>query len=188
MRSLIGAVVVLAALGLQPVPAVAAGSGDITLDILANRNVTLTGDAVVNVPDGTTTYDGAIRGEGSLRIAGSGTLILTKDSDFSLPKASQRQTVRILGGNHPYVVVTRPDPPAVVVDKGATLQYGNGGGTGLIGRFPYGTSRCRTPGPSSTKAPEQSTPRFTRPSPSGRTSTNASTAATSTSSPAPAAK
>ncbi len=139
MRRLIGALVVLAALGLPPVPAVAAGSGDITPDILANRNVTLTGDAVVNVPAGTTTYDGVIRGEGMLRIAGSGTLILTKDSDFSLPKARQRQAVRILGGNHPYVVVTRPDPPAIVVDEGATLQYGNGGRTGLIGRFPYGT-------------------------------------------------
>ncbi|MEU4292767.1 hypothetical protein AB0E63_31470 [Kribbella sp. NPDC026596] len=139
MRRLIGGLVVLATLLLQAAPAVAAGSGDITLDILANRNVTLTGDAVVNVPDGTTMYDGVIRGEGTLRIAGSGTLILTKDSDFSLPKARQRQAVRILGGNHPYVVVTRPDPPAVVVDKGASLQYGNGGGTGLIGRFPYGT-------------------------------------------------
>jgi autotransporter-associated beta strand protein len=137
--ALIGALVVLAALLLRPGVAVAAGSGDITLDILANRNVTLTGDAVVNVPEGTTTYDGVISGEGTLRIAGSGTLILTRDSDFSLPKASQRQAVRILGGNHPYVVVTRPDPPAIVVDEGATLQYGSGGGTGLIGRFPYNT-------------------------------------------------
>ncbi|WP_328995560.1 hypothetical protein OG394_13090 [Kribbella sp. NBC_01245] len=136
--ALIGALVVLAAL-LHPAPAVAAGSGDITADLLAGRNVTLTGDAVVNVPEGTTTYDGVITGEGTLRIAGSGTLILTKDSDFSLPKARQRQAVRILGGNHPYVVVTRPDPPAVIVDRGATLQYGNGGGTGLIGRFPYNT-------------------------------------------------
>ncbi|WUJ67948.1 hypothetical protein OG809_22865 [Kribbella soli] len=139
LRRLIGALVVLATLGLCPVPAVAAGNGDITPDILANRDVTLTGAAVVNVPAGTTTYDGVIRGEGTLRIAGSGTLILTKDSGFSLPKAKQRQVVRILGGNHPYVVVTRPDPPAIVVDQGATLQYGNGGGTGLIGRFPYGT-------------------------------------------------
>ncbi|MEV0794563.1 hypothetical protein [Kribbella sp. NPDC050459] len=139
MGRLIGALVVLVVVGLCPVPAVAAGKGDITPDILANRNVTLTGDAVVNTPAGTTTYDGVIGGEGTLRIAGSGTLILTKDSDFSLPKARQRQVVRILGGNHPYVVVTRPDPPAIVVDQGATLQYGNGGGTGLIGRFPYGT-------------------------------------------------
>ncbi|HWD80285.1 MAG TPA: hypothetical protein VG497_15420 [Kribbella sp.] len=139
MGRLIGALVVLAVVGLCPVPAVAAGNGDITPDILANRDVTLTGDAVVNTPAGTTTYDGVIRGEGTLRIAGGGTLILTKDSDFSLPKARQRQVVRILGGNHPYVVVTHPDPPAIVVDQGATLQYGNGGGTGLIGRFPYGT-------------------------------------------------
>lgn len=114
-------------------------SGDITADILAGRNVTLTGPASVTVPAGTTTYDGVISGEGTLRIRGRGTLILTRDSDFTLPRDQQRQRVRILGGNHPYVVVGTPDPPAVIVDRGATLQYGNGGGTGLIGRFPYNT-------------------------------------------------
>jgi autotransporter-associated beta strand protein len=80
-----------------------------------------------------------IGGGGTLRISGRGTLILTKDSDFTLPKAKQRQRVRILGGNHPYVVVGTPDPAAVIVDRGATLQYGNGGSTGVIGRFPYNT-------------------------------------------------
>jgi autotransporter-associated beta strand protein len=123
----------------SPAPAVAVESGDITGEILAGRNVTLTGDAVVTVPAGTTTYDGVISGEGTLRIRGRGTLILSRDSDFTLPRARQRQTVRILGGNHPYVVVGNPDPPAVIVDRGATLQYGTGGGTGLIGRFPYNT-------------------------------------------------
>jgi autotransporter-associated beta strand protein len=119
--------------------AVAVRAGDITADILAGRDVTLSGDAVVTVPAGTTTYGGVISGEGTLRISGRGTLILTKDSDFTLPEAKQRQRVQILGGNHPYVVVGTPDPPAVIVDRGATLQYGNGGSTGLIGRFPYNT-------------------------------------------------
>ncbi|WP_410789363.1 hypothetical protein [Kribbella sp. C-35] len=120
-------------------PGSAASAGDITPDILAGRNVTLSGDAVVTLPPGTTTYDGVISGEGTLRITGRGTLVLTKDSDFTLPRTRQRQSVSILGGNHPYVVVRTPDPPSVIVDRGATLQYGNGGGAGLIGRFPYNT-------------------------------------------------
>ncbi|MET7698359.1 autotransporter [Streptomyces sp. NPDC005485] len=117
----------------------AGGSGDITAEILAGRDVTLTGDALVRVPSGTTTYPGVISGEGTLRIGGSGTLILTRDSDFTLPKARQRQSAKVQGGNHPYVTVDQPDPPAVTVERGATLQYGTGGGTGLIGRFPYNT-------------------------------------------------
>lgn len=119
--------------------AVAVRAGDITGDVLAGRDITLSGDASITVPAGTTTYSGVIRGEGTLRIRGRGTLILTKDSDFTLRKAQQRQSVRILGGNHPYVVVGTPDPAAVIVDRGATLQYGNGGPTGVIGRFPYNT-------------------------------------------------
>jgi autotransporter-associated beta strand protein len=117
----------------------ASASGDITADILAGRDITLSGAAKITVPAGTTTYDGVIRGEGTLRISGPGTLILTRDSDFTLPRAQQRQQVTIPGGNHPYVVVGNPDPPAVIVDRGATLQYGNGGGSGLIGHFPYNT-------------------------------------------------
>ncbi|MEU4603592.1 hypothetical protein AB0F43_11485 [Kribbella sp. NPDC023972] len=124
---------------LLPASADAVGTGDITTQILAGQDVTLAGAAVITVPAGTTTYDGVISGEGTLRISGQGTLILTRDSSFVLPRARQRQRVRILGGNHPYVVVSNPDPPAVIVDRGATLQYGNGGSTGLIGRFPYNT-------------------------------------------------
>ncbi|WP_198676369.1 hypothetical protein [Kribbella monticola] len=123
----------------QAVAAVAVGARDITGDVLAGRDVTLGGDASITVPGGTTTYAGVIRGEGTLRIRGRGTLILTRDSDFTLLKAQQRQSVRILGGNHPYVVVATPDPAAVIIDRGATLQYGNGGTTGVIGRFPYKT-------------------------------------------------
>ncbi|TDU89011.1 autotransporter-associated beta strand protein [Kribbella voronezhensis] len=128
-----------AAAAVQPGAAVAAGARDITGDVLAGRDVRLSGDASITVPGGTTTYAGVISGEGTLRIRGRGTLILTKDSDFTLPKARQRQRVQILGGNHPYVVVGTPDPAAVIIDRGATLQYGNGGTTGVIGRFPYNT-------------------------------------------------
>lgn len=124
-------------------PAQAAGIRDATADVLADRDVTLTGDTVVTVPPGTTTYDGVFRGAGTLTVRGSGTLILTKDSDFTLPGSRQRQSVRTLGGNHPYVTTTRPDPPAITVERGATLQYGNGGTTGLIGHFPYNTPAFR---------------------------------------------
>ncbi|KJK36258.1 autotransporter [Streptomyces variegatus] len=124
-------------------PAVAAGARDVTSDVLAGRDVTLGGDTVVSVPPGTTTYDGVFRGEGTLTVRGSGTLILTKDSDFTLPESRRRQRVRTAGGNHPYVTVTRPDPPAVTVERGATLQYGDGGTTGLIGHFPYNTPAFR---------------------------------------------
>ncbi|MFD9325858.1 autotransporter [Streptomyces sp. NPDC060065] len=124
-------------------PPSAAAGGDITADVLAGRDVTLSGDSVVTVPAGTTTYDGVFRGEGTLTVRGNGTLILTKDSDFTLPKARQRQQVNIPGGNHPYVTVANPDPPAVTVERGATLQYGTGGTTGLIGSFPYNTPAFR---------------------------------------------
>ncbi|MDX6352920.1 MAG: hypothetical protein QOF84_7710 [Streptomyces sp.] len=139
-RSLTATLAVLAVPLFAPATlARAATSGDITADILANRNVALSGDAVVKVPGGTTTYSGVISGTGTLTVRGSGTLILTRDSDFTLPKARQRQSVRVLGGNHPYATVSNADAPAITVERGATLQYGTGGGTGLIGHFPYNT-------------------------------------------------
>ncbi|MFJ9894483.1 autotransporter [Streptomyces sp. NPDC091280] len=134
----VGALATAALLVAVP-PASAAGTRDATADVLADRDVTLTGDTVVTVPAGTTTYDGVFRGEGTLTVRGGGTLVLTKDSDFTLPAARQRQKVTTQGGNHPYTTVSDPDPPAITVERGATLQYGTGGGTGLIGHFPYST-------------------------------------------------
>ncbi|MFI7499737.1 autotransporter [Streptomyces sp. NPDC049687] len=134
-----GALTAVAALLATAPPAAAAGARDVTADVLADRDITLTGDTVITVPSGTTTYDGVLRGEGTLTVRGGGTLVLTKDSDFTLPKARQRQVVRTQGGNHPYTTVTHPDPPAITVERGATLQYGTGGGAGLIGHFPYDT-------------------------------------------------
>jgi autotransporter-associated beta strand protein len=136
-------VLTAAALMVAVPPAAAAGTRDVTADVLADRDVTLTGDTVVTVPAGTTTYDGVFHGEGTLTVRGGGTLVLTRDSDFTLPRSRQRQTVRTLGGNHPYVTTTDPDPPAITVERGATLQYGNGGTTGLVGHFPYGTPAFR---------------------------------------------
>lgn len=138
----VGALAAVAALTMTAPPAAAAGR-DVTADVLADRDVTLSGDTVVTVPSGTTTYDGVFRGEGTLTVRGTGTLILTRDSDFRLPKSRQRQKVSVLGGNHPYVTTTAADPPAVTVERGATLQYGNGGTAGLIGHFPYNTPAFR---------------------------------------------
>jgi hypothetical protein len=78
-----------------------AADGDITSAVLANRDVVLTGDAVVRVPQGTHTHTGVISGEGALRVSGTGTLVLAKDSTFTLPHSRQHQRVRIPGGNHP---------------------------------------------------------------------------------------
>lgn len=138
-----GALASLAALLALAPPALAAGARDVTADVLANRDVTLSGDTVVTVPSGTTTYDGVFRGRGTLTVRGGGTLVLSKDSDFTLPVARQRQVVRTQGGNHPYTTVAQPDPPAITVERGATLQYGTGGSTGLIGHFPYATPGYR---------------------------------------------
>lgn len=138
-----GALAAVAALTVIAPPAAAAGPRDVSSDVLADRDVTLSGDTVVTVPSGTTTYDGVFRGEGTLTVRGTGTLILTKDSDFTLPKSRHRQKVSVLGGNHPYVTTTDADPPAVTVERGATLQYGNGGTAGLIGHFPYNTPAFR---------------------------------------------
>ncbi|CAM5487565.1 hypothetical protein SALBM311S_08587 [Streptomyces alboniger] len=83
-------------------------------------DVTLTGDTVVTVPSGTTTYDGVFRREGTLTVRGGGTLVLTRDSDFTLPKARQRQRVATPGGNiHPYVTLADPDPSG---DHGRTRR------------------------------------------------------------------
>ncbi|KUO19198.1 autotransporter [Streptomyces dysideae] len=139
----VGALAAVAALTVAAPPAVAAGARDVTADVLAGRDVTLGGDTVVTVPAGTTTYDGVFRGEGTLTVRGSGTLILTRNSDITLPRSRQRQKVSTQGGNHPYVTVSNPDPPAITVERGATLQYGNGGSTGVIGHFPYNTPAFR---------------------------------------------
>ncbi|MFC1440575.1 autotransporter-associated beta strand repeat-containing protein [Streptacidiphilus sp. N1-10] len=119
-----------------------AATTDITAAIRAGQDVTLTGDAVVNLPTGTTTYNGVISGAGTLTVnapGGSGTLVLTKDSDFTLPASRRHQTVTTTRSAHPVTTVTDPDQPAVIVSRGATLQYSSGGSTGIIGHYPYGT-------------------------------------------------
>ncbi|TDT98404.1 LPXTG-motif cell wall-anchored protein [Streptomyces sp. 846.5] len=144
-RVLVAGSVALAAVGAPLLASqlqASAATTDITAAIRAGQNVTLTGDVVVNLPPGTTTYNGVISGTGTLTVnapAGSGTLILTKDSDFTLPASRRHQTVTTTKAAHPVTTVTDPDEPTVIVSRGATLQYSSTGSTGIIGHYPYGT-------------------------------------------------
>ena len=131
------AVALLAAVVSPAGSARAAGPADITGQVLAGQDVTLQGDSIVDLPSGTTTYNGVFSGQGTLTVAGSGTLVLTRNSSLTLPASRQHQSVTTSGGNWPYPIVSNPDPPTVVVERGATLQYGNGGSTGVIGHYPY---------------------------------------------------
>jgi autotransporter-associated beta strand protein len=131
----VSAVLTAVVIAVAGAPGVAAqpGSTDVSADIHANRNVTLNGDAVVRLPGGVTTYTGVLTGEGTFTVGGTGTLVLVKNSDFTLPADRHRQKIVTVGGNHPVTTIENPDPPAVIVQRGATLQYGDGsGGDGAI--------------------------------------------------------
>lgn len=137
IRLTIAALLTSSSAVLLPAQAAEAATVDITSAVLAGSNVTLSGPSIINLPSGTTTYGGVFSGKGTLTVAGSGTLVLTKDSDFTLPTSAQNQSVTTSGGNWPYPIISNPDQPAVVVERGATLQYGNGGSAGIIGDYPY---------------------------------------------------
>jgi autotransporter-associated beta strand protein len=102
---------------------------DITADVLANRDVTLAGAAVVKLPPGTTTYTGVISGQGTLRLtpsAGMGTLVITRASTFTLPPAQQVQVVKKTsypGAGYALTIEGR-NPPVLTIDPGVTFQIG----------------------------------------------------------------
>jgi autotransporter-associated beta strand protein len=114
---------------------------DITEQVRRGENVTLAGDAVVALGGGEeVVYGGVFSGVGTLTVRGQGKLVLTADSDFQIPEDRRRQRLEVLGApNHPYARVVDADPPAVTVEAGATLQYGDGDGgtTGRIGHYPF---------------------------------------------------
>lgn len=116
----------------------AAAVRDVTADVLAGRDVALTGDVVVRVPAGRHVYDGAFSGTGTITFDGSGTLVLTRDSDITVPASRRTQRLVRRGGNHPWWRVVDPDPPAVVVRRGVRVEYG-AGGAGFIGHYPWTT-------------------------------------------------
>jgi hypothetical protein len=122
LRLLRGAVVpLLTAVVLVAVP-VSPASGativNITQPVLAGDNVTLTGSSVIDLPSGTTTYRGVLSGHGILTVAGDGTLVLTEDSDFTLPATLQRQSVTTSGGNWPYPIITG------TISNGTGMNFG----------------------------------------------------------------
>jgi len=109
---------------------------DITAAILANLNVTLAGDSVVNLPVGTTTYTGVIGGLGTLRLtpvgttASPSTLIITQASTFTLPVAQQVQVVTktTYAGAGYALAISGVNPPVLTIDAGVTLQIGTNTG------------------------------------------------------------
>jgi len=106
-----------------------AAARDITADILANRDVTLAGAAIVKLPAGTTTYTGVISGGGTLRLtpaAATGTLVITRTSTFTLPPAQQVQVVTktVYPGAGYALTLTGSNPPVLTIDAGVTFQIG----------------------------------------------------------------
>lgn len=108
------------------------GAADITADILANRDVTLTGDSVIKLPVGATTYTGVISGLGTLRLtpvggtASASTLIITRTSTFTLPIAQQVQVVTktTYAGAGYALTMVGTNPPVLTIDAGVTFQIG----------------------------------------------------------------
>ncbi|HEY5091253.1 MAG TPA: hypothetical protein VIK30_14840, partial [Polyangia bacterium] len=97
---------------------------DITTQVLAGSNITLSGDSCILLPAGATQYSGVISGAGTLTIEapnGPGTLIVTGDSTFALPAAQQTESVTKTAN---YYTIENPNPPAVFIEPGATLALG----------------------------------------------------------------
>jgi autotransporter-associated beta strand protein len=135
-------VVLLAALPVPLYASPAHAATDITGAVRQGQDVTLSGDAVVTLgQDEQVVYGGVFSGVGTLTVAGRGTLVLTANSDFTIPADRQRQRVEPRGEPWWWNTIVDPDPPAVTVESGATLQYGDGeGSTGIIGHYPYDLS------------------------------------------------
>ena len=101
---------------------------DITADVLANRDITLSGDSVIKLPSGTTTYTGVISGQGTLRLstAATSTLVITRTSTFTLPVARQVQVVTktTYPGAGYALTIAGTNPPVLTIDPGVTFQIG----------------------------------------------------------------
>jgi hypothetical protein len=117
-----------------PNPSASARSSfaDITSAIVASQDVTLTGDSIVHLPIGTTTYTGVISGEGTLVLSPAGgasqpsTLVITRASTFTLPAARQVETVtkKTYPGMGYALVIAGSNPPVLTIDPGVTFQIG----------------------------------------------------------------
>ena len=107
-------------------------ANDITADILANQNVTLSGDAIIRLPVGTSTYTGVISGKGTLVLAATGgtsnpsTLVITQASTFTLPDAQQVEVVTKTSypGAGYALTISGVNPPVLTINAGVTLKIG----------------------------------------------------------------
>lgn len=103
-------------------------AADITADVLANRDITLSGDSVIKLPSGTTTYTGVISGQGTLRLSttATSTLVITRTSTFTLPAARQVQVVTktTYPGAGYALTIAGTNPPVLTIDPGVTFQIG----------------------------------------------------------------
>jgi len=108
------------------------GPTNITAAILANHDVTLSGDAVISLPAGETTYTGVISGQGTLRLMSAGgtgkpgVLVITRTSTFTLPASQQAEVVSKTSypGMGYALDITGTNPPVLTIDPGATLRIG----------------------------------------------------------------
>lgn len=106
---------------------------DITPAILENRDLTLTGDAVIKLPPGTSTYTGVISGQGTVRLMTAdgtctpSTWVITRRSTFTLPPERQQQVITKAG---PWpslgyrLDISGTNPPVLIVDPCVTFQIG----------------------------------------------------------------
>jgi hypothetical protein len=106
---------------------------DISTAILANQNIALSGDSVVDLPAGVTTYTGVISGQGTLLlspaagIAHPSTFVITQASTFTLPDSRQVETVTksVYPGMGYALSIAGINPPALTINPGVTLQIGS---------------------------------------------------------------
>lgn len=106
---------------------------DITPAVLGNQDVVLSGDSVVKLPAGTTTYTGVISGPGTVRLVTSDgtctprTWVITRQSTFTLPEDRQLEVVTEAG---PWpsmgyrLDVAGTNPPVLIIDPCITFQIG----------------------------------------------------------------
>jgi autotransporter-associated beta strand protein len=126
-----------------------ASAQNITSQIAANANVTLAGNATIDLTGGATTYTAAtgISGAGTLEISGTGTLVLEQTNTFTLPTVGESVSAGPYISNPAYYsyegytangfigyvyTLRNPDPPAVIIDAGVTLQWGTSSVAGSI--------------------------------------------------------
>jgi hypothetical protein len=119
---------------------------DITSQVEANQNITLSGNATVTLPGGTTTYTATtgLSGAGTLSIQGTGTLVLDQVNNYTLPTVGETiSTQGYFGTARTYTydgysgagfigdvyTINNPDSAAVTIGIGTTLDIASSGST-----------------------------------------------------------